>query len=446
MTSPALENLPNSAKRTDKLTVFSWAMWDWGSAAFNAVLVTFIFAVYLTDSVGAQIDSSRTPAQWLSVAMTVAGLVIFAVTPIMGQRSDTRGTRRRSLAFWSFVTFVLMAALYFIRNDAPVYFWVGLVVLAIGTITIEFAEVNYFAQIAQVSTKDNVGKISGLGWSFGYFGGIFLLLICYFGFVAGNGGLLGISTEGGLNIRLVAVLAAAWFGLSALPGFFRVPEIPPSGEKAGSIKDSYVKLFRDIRKLWQVDRNACYFLFASAIFRDGLAGVFAFGAVLGVSVYGLNAGDVLIFGVAANVAAALGALIGGLIDDLVGPKIIILTSLFILAGTGIAMYFVEGPLAFWIFGLILCLFVGPAQSASRGFLARVAPAGHEGQMFGLYATTGRAVSWMTPALFGIFVSLIGDGDRGGVLAIAVVLLVGALILVPVRDPKKHEPETAQPAV
>ena len=78
MTSPALENLPNSAKRTDKLTVFSWAMWDWGSAAFNAVLVTFIFAVYLTDSVGAQVDSSRTPAQWLSVAMTVAGLVIFA--------------------------------------------------------------------------------------------------------------------------------------------------------------------------------------------------------------------------------------------------------------------------------------------------------------------------------------------------------------------------------
>lgn len=195
MTSPALENVPDSAKRTDKKTVFSWAMWDWGSAAFNAVLVTFIFAVYLTDSVGAQIDTSRTPAQWLSVAMTVAGLAIFAVTPIMGQRSDTRGTRRRSLALWSFITFLLMAALFFIRNDAPMYFWIGLVVLAIGTITIEFAEVNYFAQISQISTRDNVGKISGLGWSFGYFGGIFLLLICYFGFVAGDGGLLGISTE-----------------------------------------------------------------------------------------------------------------------------------------------------------------------------------------------------------------------------------------------------------
>lgn len=102
MTSPALENVPDSAKRTDKKTVFSWAMWDWGSAAFNAVLVTFIFAVYLTDSVGAQIDTSRTPAQWLSVAMTVAGLAIFAVTPIMGQRSDTRGTHA---AFFGVVVF-----------------------------------------------------------------------------------------------------------------------------------------------------------------------------------------------------------------------------------------------------------------------------------------------------------------------------------------------------
>src|SRR5699024_7943082 len=182
MTSPAIDNVPDSAKRTDKLTVFSWAMWDWGSAAFNAVLVTFIFSVYLTDSVGAQIDTARTPAQWLSLSMTIAGLIIFAVTPIMGQRSDTRGTRRRSLATWSFLTFLWMAALFCIRNDAPEYFWIGLTVLAIGTITIEVAEVNYFAQLSQVSTKENVGKISGLGWSFGYFGGIVLLLICYFGF------------------------------------------------------------------------------------------------------------------------------------------------------------------------------------------------------------------------------------------------------------------------
>ncbi|MGV0367214.1 MFS transporter [Corynebacterium aurimucosum] len=428
--------MTQASKRTDRLTVAAWALWDWGSAAFNAVLVTFIFSVYLTDSVGQHIDSQFTPAQWLSWSMTVAGLVIFAVTPVMGQRSDRLGTRRRALGFWSLLTFLVMASLFFIRNDAPAYFWLGLIGLAVGSVTIQFAEVNYFAQLNQVATEDKVGRVSGLGWSAGYFGGIVLLLICYFGFVSGEGGGLGLSTEGGWNIRLVALLAAAWFGLSAIPVLLRVPEIAPSGEAAGGVAASYRELWRTVHTLWREDRNAFVFLFASAIFRDGLSAVFSFGAVLGVSVYGLSPGDVLIFGVAANVAAALGAVAGGLIDDHVGPKAIILTCLTILTLMAGIMFFAQGPTAFWICGLILCLCVGPAQASARGFLARVAPPGREGEMFGLYATTGRAVAWLTPFLFGVFVFLMGQGDRGGVLAIGLVLLVGALVLIPVKDPAK----------
>lgn len=428
--------MTQASKRTDRLTVAAWALWDWGSAAFNAVLVTFIFSVYLTDSVGQQIDSQFTPAQWLSWSMTVAGLVIFAVTPVMGQRSDRLGTRRRALGFWSLLTFLVMASLFFIRNDAPAYFWLGLIGLAVGSVTIQFAEVNYFAQLNQVATEDKVGRVSGLGWSAGYFGGIVLLLICYFGFVSGEGGGLGLSTEGGWNIRLVALLSAAWFGLSAIPVLLRVPEIAPSGERTGGLAASYRELWRTVHTLWREDRNAFAFLFASAIFRDGLSAVFSFGAVLGVSVYGLSPGDVLIFGVAANVAAALGAVAGGLIDDHVGPKAIILTCLAILTLMAGIMFVAQGPTAFWICGLILCLCVGPAQASARGFLARVAPPGREGEMFGLYATTGRAVAWLTPFLFGVFVSLLGQGDRGGVLAIGLVLLVGALVLIPVKDPAK----------
>ncbi|MFX6330926.1 hypothetical protein ABTF76_21975, partial [Acinetobacter baumannii] len=72
----------------------------------------------------------------------------------MGQRSDRLGTRRRALGFWSLLTFVTMAGLFFIRNDAPEYFWLGLLGLAVGSVTIQFAEVNYFAQLNQVATED----------------------------------------------------------------------------------------------------------------------------------------------------------------------------------------------------------------------------------------------------------------------------------------------------
>ncbi len=431
------------SQRTDRGTVTAWALWDLGSAAFNAVLVTFIFSVYLTDSVGATIDSRFTPTQWYGWAMGAAGVAIALITPIMGQRSDRRGTRKRAVGMWTYVTVALMLCLFLIRNDDQLYFWLGLAIMGLASITFEFAEVNYFAQLRQVSTKDTVGRVSGFGWAMGYFGGIVVLLLCFVGFVAGEGGTRGlfdIPVEGGLNIRLVAVFAAAWFAVSAIPLLIRVPEIAPApGAAPTGVVEQYRQLWRDIRALWRADSNALRFLIASAIFRDGLAGVFTFGAVLAVSVYGLSTSEVLIFGVGANIVAALGAVVGGLLDDRIGPKPVILGSLVLMIAIAVTLFFVEGPDGFWIFGLLLCLFVGPAQSAARSFLARATPPAHEGQMFGLYATTGRAVSWLSPIMFGLFVSLAGGDDRGGILGIGLVLLIGALLLIPVKDPVRDLP-------
>lgn len=444
-------HVPARAMRTDRGTVAAWGMWDWGSAALNAVLITFIFSVYLTDSVGQNIDGTvqflgmsidGTPAQWYGWAMAAAGVCVAAFAPIMGQRADIRGTRKRSVAWWTMTTVILMALLVFIRNDDPVYFWIGIIVLAVASLTFEFAEVNYFAMLKQISTRDNVGKVSGFGWSMGYFGGIVLLLVCFLGFVTGEGetrGFLNIPAEGGLNIRLVALFAAIWFFLFALPVLFRVPEISPTGEKERGFFASYRKLFHDVRELWREDRHAVYFLISSAVFRDGLAGVFTFGAILAVSVYGLSPADVLLFGVAANVVSALGAVLGGWLDDKVGPKPVILTSLGLMIVAAAVLFFVEGPMMFWVFGLMLCVFVGPAQSASRTYLSRMAPEGRDGQMFGLYATTGRSVSWMTPLVFGWFVAMFGD-DRAGIIGIGVVLLVGALLLIGVRKPTGPQAE------
>lgn len=109
-------------------------------------------------------------------------------------------------------------------------------------------------------------------------------------------------------------------------------------------------------------------------------------------------------------------------------------SLISMVLDSIVLYVVDGPLIFWIFGLILCLFLGPAQSAARTFLSRVSPVSREGQMFGLYATTGRAVSWMAPTAFGVCVSLFGS-DRAGIIGIALILAVGCGLLAGVKSPR-----------
>lgn len=423
---------------TSRGQVLAWAMWDWGSAAFSAVIVTFVFSVYLTDSVGADLPGPVSASSWLGWALGASGLLIAVLAPVTGQRSDATGHRRRSLALLTGAVVVAMTAMSLVQ-DRYQYLWLGLTLLGAATVLFELAQVPYSAMLRQVSTPQNIGRVSGFGWAMGYFGGIALLLICYVGFIAGDGdarGLLGVSTDGGLNIRLVVLLAAVWFAAFAIPVLLAVPELPRSEVQAGQIGflGSYRVLWRDLRELWDADRHTVYYLGASALFRDGLAGVFTFGAVLAVNVYGIATADVLLFGVAANVVAAAGALAAGRLDDRLGPKPVIVGSLIAMLGAGAVLLVVSGPFAFWVLGLVLCLFVGPAQSAARTFLARITPPGREGQMFGLYATTGRAASFLAPTLFGLCAWLFGS-DRAGILGLLIVLAVGLAALLPVRPPR-----------
>lgn len=427
--------------------VVSWGLWDWGSSAFNAVILTFVFSVYLTDAVGDDLPGSISASTWLGWSLGIAGFFVAILAPISGQRFDAVAKRKRSLAVLTGVTVIAMAGLFFVR-DSYQYLWLGLVLLGIGSVIFELAGVPYNSMLRQVSTPANIGRVSGFGWAMGYFGGIVLLLICYFGFISGKGdtrGLFGITTDGGINIRLVAILAAVWFAAFAIPVLLAVPELPPTNADPGADKagffGSYRVLWRDVRDLWESDRRTVYFLIASALFRDGLAGVFTFGAVLAVNVYGIADDDVLLFGVAANVVAAVGAIAAGRIDDRVGPKKVISGSLIAMLFAGAALLAVSGPLWFWVFGLLLCLFVGPAQSSARTFLARLAPPGREGQLFGLYATTGRAVSFLAPSLFGLFAWLFGT-DRAGIIGILLVLAIGLGALLLVRGPGQSPAESA----
>ena len=411
--------------------VLAWAFWDWGSAAFNAVVTTFVFTVYITGSSFGDEDVISAQLGW---ALAIAGLVIAALAPITGQRSDTSGRRKFWLGVNTLIVVVLTAAMFFVQAS-PSYLLLGLFLVAAGNVFFEFAAVNYNAMLAQVSTPRTIGTVSGFGWGMGYLGGIVLLLIVYFGFIQPEVGLFGVTADNGLAVRVSMLLAAAWFGLFALPVLLRVPEYrPPQAARRAKVSffRSYVVLGHDIARLWQTSRQTVYFLIASAVFRDGLAGVFTFGGVLAASVFGFSPGEVIIFAIAANVVAGVATMSVGALDDRLGAKPIIVTALVGLLVSGLVVFFLHdgGQIVFWTAGLALCLFVGPAQSASRTFLARLIPLGREGEVFGLYATTGRAVSFLAPAAFAIMVTLFGE-TYWGILGIMLVLLLGLLLLIPV---------------
>jgi MFS transporter, UMF1 family len=422
--------------RIKRRVVLAWGLWDWGSSAYSAVITSFVFGPYIVRGVVGDAQPGGLSANtWLGISSATAGLLIALIAPITGQRADAGGHRKRSLAIWSALVIAVMLCMYTVKNE-PSYLWIALVLLAAGAVFQEFAVVSYNAMLPQVSTPESIGRVSGFGWSMGYFGGIFLLLICYVGFIAPDVGWFGVTSAGGLNIRAVAVFSAVWFAVFAIPVLLAVPEKPPGpkGRRVGFFA-SYPLLLSDIKGLFRRDRNAVKFLIASALYRDGLAAIFSFGAILAVSVYGLAQSSVLIFGIAANVVAALGALGMGAVEDRIGPKKVIMISLIGLITTAMILLFARGTTMFWIFGLLLTLWVGPAQASSRSFMARVAPAGREGEMFGLYATTGRAASFLAPGLFALFSGLFSD--RIGIVGIALVLLAGTLLLARVKSPPRE---------
>lgn len=433
-----------ASEKAPRSKVTAWAFWDWGTQPFATVITTFVFAVYLTSSSFGPSDEVTMKLAW---ATGIAGLFIALLAPVLGQGADRTGKRMFHLRWQTWLLAAICAAMYFVA-PAPEYFILGAVLLGLGNVVAEIANVNYYAAIDQVSTPQNVGRVSGFGWGMGYLGGISILLVII--------ALMGSDFDAD-QVRLSMILCGVWTVVFTIPIFVKLKDrkpdhIPPSLGIIGS----YKALFASIGALWRTAPNTLFFLAAAALFRDGLAGVFAFGGVLAAGTFGFSFGEVVIFGVVANVVAGVATMLFGLVDDKIGPKQVIIFSLGSLVLLGLAIFFgaqylidnglmeEHGTQLFWILGLALTIFVGPAQSAARSFLARLIPDGMSGELFGLYATTGRAVSFLSPLMFGLAIAIgmqvtAGTEDSAqywGILGVVAVLAVGFILALLVKSPPK----------
>lgn len=448
---------PETLKRPRRALVAAWASWDWGSAGINAVATTFVITVWLTSKAFVDNASNLTSAQlasalaehsaWLGWGLSIAGVFVALLAPAMGKISDSAGSHKRMLAIWSGLVVVCLALIWFVRPEES-YLWFGITLIAAANVFQEIGTVNYNSLLTSVSTDKTIGRVSGIGWASGYLGGIVLLSLLLVTFISPDVGLFGVSDVDATRYRAIGIVCAVWVLVFALPTVLFVPE-PIAANKPVKVGffESYLLLFRDVTRLWRDDRNILRFLIASAIFRDGLSGVFTFGGVLAAGTFGFSSSDVIVFAIVANIVAGIATISFGFLEDRTGAKPIIVGSLIALV-TFALIVFIGGVLGagawmFWVFGLMLCVFVGPAQSASRTFLTRLTPLGKEGETFGLYATTGRAVSFLAPLAFSLFITLsalfVAGGDQiFGIIGIALVLFVGLLLLLPVK------PESAAP--
>jgi UMF1 family MFS transporter len=407
--------------------VWSWALFDWANSAFTTLVVTFIYATYFTRSFG---TDAEVTASWWGRAVSISAILVAVLSPVLGAAADRAGARKRFLAVTTFLCVAGTAALAFVVPGTPHAVLMALTAFVVANVAFELGNVFYNAFLPVVTSPERLGRVSGYGWALGYAGGLVCMAVALFGFIQPETPWFGMSREGGWNIRATNLLVAGWFLVFALPLFSNVPE-----RRSGPVRFAPVEAFRELATTFREVRRyreAFKFLLARLVYNDGLVTIFAFGGIYAATTFAFTPNEVLYFGIALNVAAGLGAYLFGFVDDRLGGKRTVMLSLMALSGAGALAAWAPNATWLWIAGILIGIFVGPNQSASRSLLARMVPEEKQGEFFGFFAFSGKATSVLAPLLSGEASRAFGS-LRAGVATVLVFFVVGMVMLSRVKE-------------
>ncbi|HEX6981720.1 MAG TPA: MFS transporter [Balneolaceae bacterium] len=417
-------------KKESTLELISWAFYDWANSGFFAVIQTFVFATYFLTSVAP--NDALGSVQWGNT-IGAAGLLIAVCAPFIGAIADQLGRRKPWIACFSLLCILATGMLWFVEPDQQ-FTTLALVLIFLATAGSEFAIIFYNAMLPNLASEERMGRWSGWSWGLGYAGGLACLVVALFVFVDVNNPPFGLDKATAEHIRATFVLVAVWYLIFAIPMFLFTGDRARTNLKLSeAIKSGWKQLKTSVQNVKKY-RSIVRFLIARMIFIDALATVFAFGGIYAAGTFGLEARDVLLFGIGLNLTAGIGAVAFSWMDDRMGSRSTMLYSLAGLIFTTSAVLLVTSLTWFWVFGLTLGLFVGPVQAASRTYMARVSPPELQNQMFGLMALSGKVTAFLGPLLVG-WLTFASGSQRIGMSIIIVLFIVGFVVLFPIPEAK-----------
>lgn len=446
----AISTDPSTRRR-----IWGWFFFDWASQPYHTLLLTFIFGPYIAGVAaeafvadGLSEEAAKAQAQTLwSTMLTVAGLIIGLSAPMLGALADTSGRRMPWIMVFSLMYIVGAASLWFAVPDGSNLTQI-LMLFAIGFIGAEFALIFTNAQLPSLGDEQEVGKISGSGFAFGYLGGLISLIILLAFFAEqGNGKtLLGLDPAFGLDAaekegtRAVGPIVAIWFAIFMVPYFLwvRDRDMKPRGVNFGEAISKLSNSLKSLRKRVSLTT----YLGSSMFYRDALGGLYGFGGTYARLVLEWTIVQIGVFGIISIIAAALFSWVGGKADFRFGPKPVIKFSIWVLIFVCIVvvsmdrtqvfgMPLAEGSSApdmiFYACGVLIGGMGGILQSASRSLMVRHADPENPTESFGLFGLSGRATAFLAPASIGVVTALSGSA-RIGISPLIVLFLLGLFLL------------------
>lgn len=442
--------------------IWGWYFFDWASQPYNTLLLTFVFgpyfaevarAAFVAQGLAPEAAGARAQEYW-GWGQTVAGVLIAVLAPVLGALADISG--RRMVWIWLFSAFYVAgsAALWWVAPDQPDLVW-AMAWFGIGLIGMEFATIFTNALMPDLAGPEEMGRISGSGFAFGYLGGIVSLVVMLLLFAenATTGKtLIGLDPALGLldagareGTRAVGPLTALWFAVFMIPFFAWVREPRRTSARRPRLAEALGDLGRLLKSL-PSRRSLFAYLMSSMFYRDALNALYGFGGVYASGVLGWSVTQIGIFGIVGALTAMAASWAGGRIDSARGPKPVINGSIVVLIAVCIVIVgmtrdgiyglaFAPGSRApdviMYVCGALIGAAGGTIQASSRTLMVFHAPEGRATEAFGLYALSGKATSFLAPMTIALATGVSGS-QRIGIAPLIGLFLVGMILLIWVK--------------
>ena len=412
------------AANVNRREVWSWAMFDFANSGYTTVVITTIFNAYFVSMVARNQDWG-TFAWTATLAVSYALIIITA--PIIGIYADAYAAKKRLLFFTSIGCIFFTLLLSFV---GPGDLWLAIFLVILANFFFGTGENLIAAFLPEIAKSNSLGKISGLGWSLGYIGGI-VSLGCSFAYV------LWAQEQGHQSEQFIPVtllITASLFAISCIPTFLYLKErAQPQPLLYGHnvVKEVLSRLSNTIKQLRNF-RDLTRFLTCLIFYQAGIQTIVVIAAIYAQQVMGFTHNDTILLVVIVNVTAAVGAFVFGIIQDKIGH---IPTIALTLIGWIIMVLLAWGAqdhTMFWFAANIAGLCLGASQSAGRALVAYFSPLLRRAEFFGLWGLAVKLSSIIGPITYGL-ISWISHGDhRLAMLITGSYFIIGLFILMSIN--------------
>tara|TARA_B110000263_G_scaffold172653_1_gene150618 strand:- start:13647 stop:14876 length:1230 start_codon:yes stop_codon:yes gene_type:complete len=400
------------SKEKNARQIISWSFYDFANQPYTTLIISFIYSAFFVNYIAPNEQDGT--FLWAN-AISITAICVALISPILGAFADNSGYRKFFLIFFTIICSIFTALLY-IPNSGDVY--LALLFVIISNIAFEMGTVFCNSYLKDLSTNQNVGKISGFAWGLGFVGGLLALFFVFIFF----------DVNKPEDVKLINIFVGLWFLIFSMPTFFFLKDRKRQKISKENIFLSFQSLSQTFKEVYKYKR-ILNFLVARLFYNDGLVTIFALGGIYAIGTLDFSMQEVLILGVVLNVFAAIGSFLFGYLEDNIGVEKVINISLIILVFSTMLAFIAPWTTfpkeVFWLAGVLIGTMVGPNQSCSRSYMSQLTPDNKKNEFFGFFALTGKATSFLGPLLFGLIAKF--HSQQYALLSIVVFFIIGLIL-------------------